>query len=122
MSLRANGTSWNIEGRAMQAVAALSIVPTGEALGAEIRGVDLARDLDAETFRRVEDAFNQYGVIFFRGQDITVEKQVAFARRFGEVEININTQACLPGHPEVLLVTNIKENGRYIGLADAGTT
>jgi taurine dioxygenase len=100
----------------------MSVVPTEAALGAEIRGVSLARDLDAETFRRIEDAFNQHGVIFFRGQDITVEQQIAFARRFGEVEINVNTQACLPGHPEVLLVTNIKENGRYIGLADAGTT
>ena len=106
----------------MQSVAAMSVVPTEAALGAEIRGVSLARDLDAETFRRIEDAFNQHGVIFFRGQDITVEQQIAFARRFGEVEINVNTQACLPGHPEVLLVTNIKENGRYIGLADAGTT
>ncbi len=100
----------------------LTIVPTGAALGAEIRGVDLGRALDQETFRRIEDAFNQHGVIYFRGQDITVEQQIAFARRFGEVEINVNTQACLPGHPEVLLVSNIRENGRYIGLADAGTT
>ena len=106
----------------MQAVATTSVMPTGAALGAEIRGVDLARDLDGETFRRIEDAFNRHGVIFFRGQDITVGQQIAFARRFGEVEINVNTQACLPGHPEVLLVSNIRENGRYIGLADAGTT
>ena len=106
----------------MQAAAGMSFVPTGAALGAEIRGVDLTRNLDAATFRRIEDAFNRHGVIFFRGQSITVEQQIAFARRFGEVEINVNTQACLPGRPEVLLVSNIKENGRYIGLADAGTT
>jgi taurine dioxygenase len=106
----------------LQASVKLDIAPTGAALGAEIRGVDLARDLDAESFSRIEEAFNQYGVIFFRDQKITVAQQIAFARRFGEVEINVNTQACLPGHPEVLLVTNIKENGRYIGLADAGTT
>ena len=99
----------------------IEIVPTGAALGAEIRGVDL-RELDATTFSRIEDAFNHHGVIFFRGQDISVKEEIAFARRFGEVEINVNTQACLPGHPEVLLVTNIKENGRYIGLSDAGIT
>jgi taurine dioxygenase len=98
------------------------VVPTGAALGAEIRGVNLARKLDRDAFRRIEDAFNEHGVIFFRNQDITVEQQIAFARRFGDVEINVNTQACLPGHPEVLLVSNVKENGRYIGLADAGTT
>jgi taurine dioxygenase len=98
-----------------------TVVPATAVLGAEIRGVDLGR-LDDRAFRRIEDAFNQYGVIYFRDQRITVEQQIAFARRFGEVEINVNTQACLPGHPEVLLVSNIKENGRYIGLSDAGTT
>ncbi len=106
----------------MQATETLDIVPTGAALGAEIRGVDLARALDAATFRQIEAAFDTHGVIFFRDQRITVGQQIAFARRFGEVEINVNTQACLPGHPEVLLVSNIRENGRYIGLADAGTT
>jgi len=87
--------------------------PTGAALGVEIRGVDIAQELDETTFRRVEEAFNRYGVIFFRGRKISVAQQIAFARRFGEVEINVNTQACLPGHPEVLLVSNIKDNGRY---------
>jgi alpha-ketoglutarate-dependent taurine dioxygenase len=106
----------------MQEAESVTVVPTGAALGAEIRGVDLARELDEPTFRQVEQAFNRYGVIFFRGQKISVARQIAFARRFGEVEINVNTQACLPGHPEVLLVSNIKEGGRYIGLADAGTT
>ena len=50
------------------AVVAVSVVPTGAALGAEIRGVDLACDLDAVTFRHIEDAFNRHGVIFFRRQ------------------------------------------------------
>ncbi len=105
----------------METVAEVSVVPTGEFLGAEIRGADLGH-LDARTFRLIEQAFNHYGVIFFRNQNITVAQQIAFAKRFGEVEINVNTQACLPGHPEVLLVSNVKENGRYIGLSDAGTT
>jgi len=100
----------------------VTIMPTGAALGAEVSRVDLSRDLAPVTFLRIEEAFNRHGVIFFRDQRIAVEQLVAFARRFGEVEINVNTQACLPGHPEVLLVSNIRENGRYIGLADAGTT
>lgn len=106
----------------MRTFASVTIMPTGAALGAEVSRVDLARDLAPVTFLRIEEAFNRHGVIFFRDQRITVEQLVAFARRFGEVEINVNTQACLPGHPEVLLVSNIRENGRYIGLADAGTT
>jgi taurine dioxygenase len=108
--------------RAMEVAESMTIAPTGAALGAEIRGVDLARELDEPGFRQIEQAFNRYGVIFLRGQNIAVAQQIEFARRFGEVEINVNTQACLPGHPEVLLVSNIKEDGRYIGLADAGTT
>ena len=106
----------------MRTFASVTIMPTGAALGAEVSRVDLARDLAPVTFLRIEEAFNRHGVIFFRDQRITVEQLVVFARRFGEVEINVNTQACLPGHPEVLLVSNIRENGRYIGLADAGTT
>jgi taurine dioxygenase len=102
--------------------ASVTVTPTGAALGAEIGRVDLAHELAPVTFLRIEEAFNRHGVIFFRDQRITVDQLVAFARRFGEVEINVNTQACLPGHPEVLLVSNIRENGRYIGLADAGTT
>ena len=80
----------------MQAIASMTVIPTGAMLGAEIRGVDLARDLDDETFRRIEDAFSKFGVIFFRDQEITVEQQIAFAKRFGGIELNVNQQACLP--------------------------
>ena len=106
----------------MHTATRIEIVPTGAALGAEVRGVDLALDFDAASFGRVEEAFNRHGVLFFRDQHITEARQIAFARRFGEVEINVNTQACLPGRPEILLVSNIMRDGRYIGLADAGTT
>ena len=67
----------------------IEIVPTGAALGAEIRGVNLARPLDNTAFAAIEQAYNRYGVIFFRDQDITPPQQVAFTRRFGEIEFNI---------------------------------
>jgi len=100
----------------------VDVIPTGAAVGAEIRGVDLSRDLDEATFRRIDEAFNGNGVIFFRGQKITELQHIAFARRFGELEININTEYGLPDYPEMLLVSNIVEEGRHIGLADAGIT
>jgi taurine dioxygenase len=100
----------------------IEIVPTGKALGAEIRGVDLAATMDDATFGKIDDAFNEHGVIFFRGQKITEAQQIAFSRRFGELEINVNTQYCLDGYPEMLLLTNEVVNGRHIGLADAGIT
>lgn len=99
----------------------LNIVPTAAALGAEVRGVNLAH-LEDEAFRRIDAALSQYGMLFIRNQDITVEQQISFAKRFGGVEPNVNQQACLPGYPEVLVVSNVKENGRLIGVSDAGIT
>jgi hypothetical protein len=67
----------------------IEIMPTGVALGAEISGVDLAQPLDDATFAAIERAYNDHGVIFFRDQRITPPQQVAFTRRFGEIEFNI---------------------------------
>ena len=106
----------------MQVVESISIVPAAAEVGAEVRGVNLAEPLDDETFRRIDRALSEHGVVFFRKQDITVEQQIAFARRFGDAAPNVNQQACLPGYPEVLVVSNVKENGRYIGVSDAGIT
>ena len=100
----------------------IEVVPTGKALGAEIRGVNLAARMDDATFRKIDEAFNEHGVIFFRGQALTEEQQIRFARRFGELEINVNTEYGLRDYPEMLLVSNVVENGRHIGLADAGIT
>ena len=61
-------------------------------------------------------------MIFFRGQQLTEDQQIRFARRFGELEINVNTEYGLREYPEMLLVSNVVENGRHIGLADAGIT
>jgi taurine dioxygenase len=92
------------------------------ALGAEI-GVDLSRPLDEATFREVETAFHDSIVVFFRGQNLSNEQQIAFSRRFGELEVHIVAKYLLPGYPEILLVSNIKnEAGEHIGLADAGFT
>ena len=49
----------------------IEIIPTGAAIGAEIRGVDLARPIDHETLAAIEHAYNDHAVIFFRDQHIT---------------------------------------------------
>ena len=100
----------------------ITIAKSGAALGAEI-GVDLSRPIDDATFRAIEDAFHDNIVVFFRGQTLTDEQHVAFSRRFGELEIHIVKKYLLPGYPEILLVSNLKnEAGEHIGLADAGFT
>ena len=99
----------------------IEIIPTGAVLGAEIRGVNLARALDDATFTAIERTYNQYGVIFFRGQDIAPPQQVAFTRRFGEIEFNIfGERWSVPGSPEIVVVSNVTEDGQPIGVRRAG--
>ena len=99
----------------------MQVIPTGAALGAEIRGIDLSQPLDEETFAAIERAWAEYGVIFFRGQRITPPHQVAFTRRFGEIEYNIfGERWSVPGAPEIVVVSNITEDGKPVGVQRAG--
>ena len=93
-----------------------------EHVGAEISGVNLATDLPDDIFEEIDDAYNRYSVLVFRDQKLSPEQQIAFARRFGELEISPRTQFALPGHPEILVLSNIIENGKPIGNTDAGRT
>jgi taurine dioxygenase len=66
----------------------LHIEHLSEHVGAEISGVDLAADLPYGFFEEIDDAYNRYSVLVFRDQKLTPEQQIAFARRFGELEIS----------------------------------
>jgi taurine dioxygenase len=101
---------------------AIPVTKCDAALGAEI-GFDLSGPIDDRTFAELESVFHDNIVVFFRGQQLSSEQQIAFSRRFGELEIHIVQKYLLPGHPEILLVSNVKnEAGELIGLADAGFT
>ena len=89
-------------------------------LGAEITGLDLSQPMDQATLQSVEDLFHDRGAIVFRNQKLTEEQHIAFSRRLGELEIHVATEFLKPGYPEILVVSNVVENGRNIGLADAG--
>ncbi len=92
------------------------------ACGAEI-ACDLATPIDEPTFGEIERLFHDNIVVFFRDQLLANEQHIAFSRRFGELEIHIVKKYLLPGYPEILLISNIRdENGEHIGLADAGFT
>ena len=99
----------------------IEIIPTGAAAGAEIRGVDLSQPLEEATFAAIDDAYNKHGVIFFRDQRIAPPQQVAFTRRFGEIEFNIFSERwSVPGSPEIVVVSNITQDGQPIGIKRAG--
>jgi len=91
-----------------------------DVIGAEIREVDLARPLTPADFERIETTFNAHAVICFPEQRLDEAQLVAFARRFGDVERIFLTHYAHPRHPEIMYVSNIQENGRDIGHADAG--
>ncbi|MEN5036123.1 TauD/TfdA family dioxygenase [Pseudomonas sp. TWI929] len=94
--------------------------PFSGATGAEIIGLDLAKPVNAEDFTRIHRAHLDYHVLVFRGQRISPDQQIAFSRRFGQLQIHVLKQFLLAGHPEILIVSNIIENGQNIGLGDAG--
>lgn len=89
-------------------------------LGAEVTGLDLSAPLADEDFARIHQAHLDHHVLVFRDQRITPQQQIAFSRRFGPLQIHVLHQFLLPGHPEILIVSNVVENGQPRGLGDAG--
>jgi taurine dioxygenase len=99
-----------------------AITKSGAACGAEI-ACDLAQDIDEATFREIERAFHDNIVVVLRRQNLSNERHIEFSRWFGELEIHIVTKYLLPDSPEILLISNIRDDrGERIGLADAGFT
>ena len=90
-------------------------------LGAAIRGVDLTRDLDGETFATIRRALDDRGVIVVRKQTLEPRHIAAFAERFGRLLVHAHNRFALPQAPAVSVISNIlDENGRNIGVPDAG--
>ncbi|OGA25041.1 MAG: hypothetical protein A3I02_11315 [Betaproteobacteria bacterium RIFCSPLOWO2_02_FULL_67_26] len=91
-------------------------------LGFEISDVDLSKPLDDATVERLENEIVRHSVVVIRDQKITPEQHKAFGARLGELAIHVAKAYLLPGHPEVYIVSNVVENGRNIGVSDAGPT
>jgi taurine dioxygenase len=95
--------------------------PLSEGFGVEARGIDLAQPISDAMFAAVEQAFLAGQVLVFRGQALTPAQFAAFARRFGPPEPHVIDQFHHPADPNILILSNRVENGRPVGLADAGT-
>jgi taurine dioxygenase len=91
----------------------LTITPRHPLIGAEIRGLHLRR-VDDRTFRRVYDAWLEHLVLVFPEQKITAEQQIAFARRFGDLEIHPSREHRSSRHPEIYRVSNVDERGNIM--------
>jgi taurine dioxygenase len=97
-----------------------TIEPTGEILGATVRGVDLARPLGAADFAAILIALGRHGVLRFPGQRLEAGALRDFSQRFGSIQTSLTGTFHEPGVPEVGILSNVVENGQPIGLADAG--
>ena len=88
------------------------------AVGAEIRGVDLAAPLDDATFAVLYGAWLDHGVLQFRDQKLGGADLVAFSRRFGDLDlapVKGHGQVAVEGFPEVFIISNVVEDGVAIG-------
>lgn len=97
------------------ATATREVVKLGTSLGAEIRGVDLSKPLDAASVRFVEDAWHDNLVVVLRGQTLDWQSQVAFGSALGELApVNKANLVRETEHPAVMYISNRKENGKFI--------
>ncbi|OWT56233.1 TauD/TfdA dioxygenase family protein [Candidimonas nitroreducens] len=94
----------------------------GRPLGHEILGVDLSTGIDETDLNQIKAVFHECGVVVLRGQHLTPDEQVSFSKRLGDLTHYMINDYLLPGYPEIFVVSNIIENGKPIGLEDAGST
>lgn len=87
-----------------------------QSFGAEIRGIDLSAPQDSATVAELQRLWAENGVLLFRDQALEEADVVAFSRLFGELEIHVREEYLSREHPELLIVSNVRENGEPIGI------
>ena len=90
-------------------------------IGVELAGVDLAQPLDDATLAAIRADWIEHTILLVRDQPhLRPEDLIAFGRRLGELDEHDQPQFCLPGYPEIALVSNVKEGERFVGAYRAG--
>ena len=98
----------------------VNVVPNDDIMGARVEGLDLSKPMDRKVYETVMHAVGTHGVVCFPDQHLEAGELKAFAQNFGGLEVNVANSFMDDEHPEVMILSNIKENGKPIGLADAG--
>jgi taurine dioxygenase len=104
--------------------AMLSINPLSKPFAAKVTNIDLGRDVDDDLFAEIQDAWQAHPVLVFRDQNIDIDAQQAFAMRFGALKSRARKTTDPGGagydNPHVMFVSNVRENGEYIGTSPKG--
>ena len=107
----------------LQTTRQLWIKPLSPACGAELGGIDLTQPLAEHEVRAIKEAWNKHIVLVFRGQTLSQDEQLRFASYFGDLgsrkkapePLRARAEGVQQDHEKVLLVTNIKVDGKAIG-------
>jgi len=85
----------------------------------EISGVDAGHPLTPPTVRAIWDAIDRYAVLVLRDQELDDDRQLAFARNFGEIEAPRSAREGIKRRvrPEMSDISNLDEN-RHLRAAD----
>ncbi len=97
-----------------------NVKTSGETLGCRIDGMDLSKPFGRDELGFTLRALAEHGVVCFPDQCLNAAHQVAFSRAFGELEVHVSGAYQEPGHPEMMILSNIVQDGKPVGLADAG--
>ncbi len=98
----------------------MTVEPLSDALGAQISGINAA-ELDEIAFDELRNVFHSNLVVVVKNQNLTPAQQTKFARRFGEIQYHISPEYLMKDQPEVMILSNEKEDGKFIGLPDGGS-
>src|SRR5262249_52488471 len=88
------------------------------ALGAEVSGVDVSKPLPQADIDAIEAAWRERLVVVFHDQDLTDPQLITFSRNFGELDPpgpNPYGEPFLKDHPELNVISNVKQDGKPIG-------
>ena len=92
----------------------IEVAPVSGGVGVEVHNVDIKSGIDAGTFDELRAAFVEHGLIFLRDQDITPDEHIAFAERWGEININ-RFFPRLDGYDQIATVTKEPDQTANIG-------
>lgn len=95
----------------------LEVVPVSSALGAVVQNIDL-KEVDGILYKKIRAALVDNLVLLFRNQQLREEELVTFSRLFGQLDLappQENGLQAVDGLPEIMIISNVKENGIPIG-------
>jgi len=99
------------------------IRPLSDQLGAEVVGLDATQPINVQAFAVLHKAHLDYQVLVFRDQQLTPQQQIDFSIRFGPLDKHPSQgEAHLEGYPDILVVSTKTENGKDVGIRNAGPT